>query len=564
MHISEVQKRLENSLLEIIENISKEHAAKNLPNDIDLGLGITKDYKHGDLTTNIAMRLARNLSLDSMDLASRIKEKLATSLKKHGLDKILSVDEVLRPGFINFRMSSIYLYEIISHIIKENNSFGKNNLGHGEKINIEFVSANPTGPLTVAHGRQAAVGDALSRILEFSGYAITKEYFINDVGTQIEILGKSVYSHYLTLNGVSNIFPEDGYRGEYIKEIANLLNEKYGKKLLDNNLKNIEKISRFAAENILNTIKTDLKAFQVFFDNWFSQKTLSSEVINDVLDNLKGKGYIYNKDGAVWFKSTDLDDDKDRVVVKSDGSFTYLAPDIAYHLNKYKRKFNKLIDIWGPDHHGYIPRIKASVSALGYDKESISILIVQLATIFRNGTALSMSTRKGEFITLREVLDEVGCDVTRFFFLMRKLDSHLDFDLEVAKKNSMDNPVYYIQYAHARIASIFDFGNKIAKDLKNIKLDLTLLKESEENILIRMLSRFPFIVETSARTLEPYRMIEYLNELAKAFHGFYTRHRVISEDKLQLTKARLELVNGIKIVLANGLKLLGISLPERM
>ena len=564
MHIFEVQKKLEHSLLEIIKGISKENAAKDLPKDIDTGLGIPKDYKHGDLTTNIAMRLASNFSLNSMELAAIIKERLEASLKKQGLSNILSVDEVLRPGFINFKIDPEYLNELLLNITKEKDSFGRSKLGSGQKINIEFVSANPTGPLTVAHGRQAAVGDALSQILEFSGYDVTKEYFINDVGTQIEILGKSVYSHYLTLNGVSNQFPENGYQGEYIKGIAALLNEKYGNKFLKENEKNIEKISEFAATHILGTIKSDLKAFGVSFDNWFSQRTLPPKIINDVLGKLKEKGYVYEKEGATWFKSTALGDDKDRVVIKSDGSFTYLAPDIAYHLNKYKRKFNRLIDIWGPDHHGYIPRIKASISALGYDKGSISILIVQLATIFRGGVALSMSTRKGEFITLKEVMDEVGCDVTRFFFLMRKLDSHLDFDLEVAKKNSMDNPVYYIQYAHARIASIFGFSSKLSEDLKKSSINLNLLKEPEEKLLLRMLSRFPLIIETSAKTLEPYRMIEYLNDLAKAFHSFYAKHRVVSEEEILLTRARLELVDGIKIVLANGLKLLGISLPERM
>ena len=564
MHISEVQKKLEHSLLEIIKDISRENVAKDLPKDIDAGLGIPKDYKHGDLTTNIAMRLASNFSLNSMELAAIIKEKLEKALNKQGLSNILSINEVLRPGFINFKINPEYLHELLSSITKEKDSFGRSKLGNGQKVNIEFVSANPTGPLTVAHGRQAAVGDALSKILEFSGYNVTKEYFINDIGTQIEILGKSVYSHYLTLNGVSNQFPENGYQGEYIKGIASLLNKEYGNKFLKENDKNIEKISEFAATHILNIIKCDLKEFGVSFDNWFSQRTLSSKVINDVLGKLKEKGYVYDKEGAVWFKSTALGDDKDRVVIKSDGSFTYLAPDIAYHLNKYKRKFNRLIDIWGPDHHGYIPRIKASVTALGYNKDSISILIVQLATIFRGGVALSMSTRKGEFITLKEVMDEVGCDVTRFFFLMRKLDSHLDFDLEVAKNNSMDNPVYYIQYAHARIASILEFSSKLSKDLKKSSINLAFLKEPEENLLIRMLSRFPFIVEASVRTLEPYRMIEYLNELAKAFHSFYTKHRVVSEEEALLTRARLELVNGIKIVLANGLKLLGISLPERM
>ncbi|MBL7155549.1 MAG: arginine--tRNA ligase [Candidatus Omnitrophica bacterium] len=564
MHIYQIQKNLKLALEHALKNISDKTPAKDLPVHPKIELEIPKDPKHGDLTTNVAMRLAKNFSTNSVKLAALLKEELEMFAGSNRLGRVIRKIEVSPPGFINFRLSEEYLYAFLSKISKEKDAFGRNESGSGARVNIEFVSANPTGPLTVAHGRQAAVGDALCRILEFSGYTISREYFINDVGTQVQLLGKSIFARYRSSNGIEAEFPEDGYQGEYIKRVANEFNKKYGKRFIESKPNNLRFITGFGVKYILNAIKKDLIKFGVSFDKWFSQKKLSSKTIKKVLGKLEGKGYIYKKDGATWFKSTAFGDDKDRVVIKRDGSFTYLAPDIAYHLNKYRRRFNRLIDIWGPDHHGYIPRLRASVEALGYGKNSISILIVQLARLFRGGVLLSMSTRKGEFITLKEVMDEVGCDVTRFFFLMRKLDSHLDFDLEVAKKNSLDNPVYYIQYAHARISSIFGFSRNLGDRLKRTRYTAELLKEPEELYLLRMLYQFPIVVEASASTLEPYRIVEYLNELAKVFHNFYTKHRVVSDGDLPLTKARLALVEGIKIVLANGLRLLGVSLPERM
>ena len=566
MHASQVQKKLKLAIQNALKNIPRKIPPEELPSPLKIELEIPKDYKHGDLTTNVAMRLAKNFSLSSVKLAEFIKDEFRKLFAEKELGRIVSRIEVSAPGFINFWFSREYLYNLLSQICKEKDIFGKNELGKGMKVNIEFVSANPTGPLTIAHGRQAAVGDALGRILEFSGYRVSKEYFINDVGAQVELLGKSIYSRYLSINGIGKVeFPEDGYHGEYIKEIAEEFAKKHGKKFIENKgLENLRFISQFGVKYILKTIESDLGRFGVFFDRWFSQEKLSPRRIESALDKLKAKGYVYEKDGAVWFKSTSFGDDKDRVVVKRDGAFTYLAPDIAYHLNKYRRRFHRLIDIWGPDHHGYIPRLTAAIEALGFNKDSISILIVQLATLFRNGVALSMSTRKGEFITLREVMDEVGCDVAKFFFLMRKLDSHLDFDLGLAKKNSLDNPVYYIQYAHARIASILDFSKGLKNRLKNIKYNPHFLESPEDALLLRMLCQFPLVIKASADMLEPYKVVDYLNELAKVFHNFYTKHRVVSDTDLPLTKARLTLVSGIKVVLANGLRLLGVSLPERM
>jgi len=547
-----------------IEKISGQTPPKNLPEQFKIELEVPRDGARGDLTTNVALRLAKNFSTNPVKLAGAIKNELEKPGRKRPLAGVIDKIEVIPPGFLNFWFSKSHLYGMLSNILKAKETFARAFSGKGINVNIEFVSANPTGPLTVAHGRQAAVGEALSLILEFCGYDVHREYFINDVGTQIGLLGKSIYSRYLAMNGSAGAFPEDGYHGEYIKEIAGELNREYGKKFIEAKKADLSFIAQFGAERILASIKSDLKKFGVSFDKWFSQKSLSQKAISAALKKLKSKGYVYEKDGATWFKSTSFGDDKDRVVIKSDGSFTYLAPDIAYHLDKYRRKFRRLINIWGPDHHGYIPRLKASVEALGYPAASISILIVQLATLYRGGTALSMSTRKGEFITLKEVMDEVGDDVTKFFFLMRKLDSHLDFDLEVAKKNSMDNPVYYIQYAHARIASILNFSGSIKEKLEKIELNVDLLVQPEEIRILRTLCQFPLAVEASAATLEPYRIVEYLNELAKMFHSFYAKHRVVSDSDPALTKARLALVRGIKIVLANGLRLLNVSLPERM
>ena len=563
MHRREIQTNIRLAIISAIENISKTITPRVAELPI-VEIEIPRDLKHGDLTSNAAMRLAKNFSENPLKLAGLIKEALEANIKGTMLEGVIERIEVLPPGFVNFWLNKDYLYGLLHAIYDEKNSFGRDVMGKGAAVNIEFVSANPTGPLTVAHARQAAVGDALGHILAFSGYKVTREYFINDVGNQINLLGKSIRAKYLEKLGEDSEFPEDGYMGDYIKEIAANLEKKVGRKLAAPEDKNLEKISNFGVEEILGSIKTDLESFGVKFDNWFSQKTLPKDKVENVLSALEKKGFVYEKDGARWFKSTAFGDDKDRVVVKSDGAFTYLAPDIAYHQNKFKRHYKRVIDIWGPDHHGYISRIKAAVDALGFSSKDLSVLIVQLATLSRGGAAFSMSTRKGEFITLKEVIDEVGADVARFNFLMRKLDSHLNFDLELAKKNSMDNPVYYIQYAHARISSIFSFSDSVKNELKHVKDDLSLLGTPEEILILRTMSQFPFAVASSAKTLEPYRLVEYLNELAKVFHSFYTRHRVVTESDLPLTKARLSLVGAIKIVLATGLKLLGVSLPERM
>jgi len=531
--------------------------------DYQVRLDIPKDRKNGDLTSNIAMRLTRQLKMNPMAIGQKIQESLEKHLQAEHAARFVEKIDIVKPGFINFYYSREYLFTTLRDVIDEGDNYGKGNIGRGRRVEIEFVSANPTGPLTVAHGRQAAIGDALARILTFSGYNVDEEYFINDDGRQINILGESILHHYLRFYDIDIPFPEDGYKGAYIEEIAKKIKDTHGDNLAGDYASNKDYFSSFGVTYILDLIKNDLNRFGVHFDSWYSQRTLTVEKIKGVLEGLRDKGFVYDKDGATWFKATAFGDEKDRVVIKSDGSFTYFAPDIAYHLDKYRRGFDKLINIWGPDHHGYIPRLKAAVQALGYTEDSVSILLVQLATLYRDGKVLSMSTRKGEFITLKEVMDEVGSDVTKFFFLMRKLDSHLDFDLELAKHQSADNPVFYIQYAHARIWSIMEFSSKIRKDLDAVDLDPELLKEREEVELLRLISQFPAYVEDSAVNLEPYYVIVFLNSLATAFHGFYTKHKVVTDD-IRLSKARLFLVDCIRICLVNGLKLLGVSFPRKM
>ena len=519
---------------------------------------IPTDKSHGDLSTNIAMRGARIAKISPLDLATLIKTQLDGMLPE--LQGAIERIEVKQPGFINFFIGKDYLCKVLLEIKREKHNFGRSSFGRGIKLQVEFVSANPTGPLTIAHGRQAAIGDSLANILEFLGYDVTREYYLNDEGTQMNILGNSIRVRYLELFGPAEPFPEDGYKGSYVIDIAKEFKKKHGKSHI--NTTDIKIFREFGLRWILNDIKKDLKDFGVKFNVWYSQKSLrKSGKIQKALALLKEKGYIFENENAVWFKSTVFGDDKDRVVIKSDGSMTYLAPDIAYHLEKYRRGFKKITDIWGPDHHGYIPRMKAAIRALGFQEESLSVLIVQLATLYKAGQVVSMSTRAGEFVTLREVMDDVGKDVSRFAFLMRRISSHLDFDLDLVKKESSENPVYYIQYAHARIWSILEYSKKA--HIITAKFDSKLLKELEEFELLRALRQFPLIVGLSGKAQEPYVILQYLQDLATLFHSFYNKHRVVSDD-VSLTKSRLVLVDCVRTVLANGLYLLGVSLPKKM
>ncbi len=524
-------------------------------------LEIPRENSYGDLSCNIAMKLAGRIQRSPLEIASLIVNKIKKEIGNSSIKNKIENIEIKEPGFINFFFKRGFLYGVLKKIRKERNNFGSSNIGKGRKVQIEFVSANPTGPLNVAHGRQAAVGDTLANILEFLRFKVTREYYLNDEGNQIDILGKSIRARCLELQGKPSEFPEGGYQGKYIyiiaKEIIDSLESGEFEDL------DISFFSQYGMKWILKVIRRDLKDFGVKFDNWSSQAKLrKSSKIKKTLKLLKARGFIYERDGALWLRSTDFGDDKDRVVIKSDGSFTYIAPDIAYHKDKFERGFKWIIDLWGPDHHGYIPRLKAAIRALGYKEESTSIKIVQLATLFKDRRIIPMSTRQGEYVTLRQVLDEVGKDAARFFFLMRKMDSHLDFDLALAKEESVENPVYYIQYAHARICNIFNKFAGLAA-YQTARTNLTLLKEPEEIEILRILRQFPDVVKTSGESLEPYRLIPYLLNLTTSLHKFYDTHRVISNDKA-LTQARLILIDCVRTVLANGLRLSGVSAPKKM
>jgi arginyl-tRNA synthetase len=524
----------------------------------EITLEIPKESSFGDLATNLALRLGRQARHPSKELAHIMADYMKGCLKEAPYNAVIRDINVAGAGFINFFIKEEALYYLFTKIRRERDKYGRCAAGKGVKMNIEFASANPTGPLTIAHGRQAAFGDSLANVMEFAGYSVKREYYINDEGRQINLLGASIRARYRAQIGEEGDFPPDGYKGEYITDMAAAIKKRYGAKK-----KNAPPsfFSDYGYKAIFDGIKKVLKAFGVGFDIWFSQRRLGhSGKVEKAIGLLKEKGIAYENEGALWLRSTDYGDEKDRVIIKSDGAYTYFGPDIAYHIDKYRRGFNKLIDIWGPDHHGYIPRIKAAIEGLGYEKGSLSPLIVQLVTLYRGKTPVPMSTRAGSFVTLAEVVAEIGKDAARFFFLRRRKESHLDFDLELAKEHTPNNPVFYIQYAYARICSI---EKKEAAEARRAKADPNLIKSDEELKMLRILRQFPFIIRSSAEGLEPYRLIPYLEDLAKSFHSFYNKHRVVSEDAA-LTAARMQLVECVKITIANGLRLLGVSAPKQM
>ncbi len=558
-----MKKTIREEVSEAIEKVCREIVDGPLPPII-----IEKPRRkgHGDLATNIAMLLAKRVGEKPNELAQRITDGLMRLSDFY--PTVCEKLEIAPPGFINIFLAPAVLCEQLKLLLRLGDSYGATDTRKKERVQLEFVSANPTGPLTVAHGRQAAVGDSLARILEKSGRDASREYYLNDRGKQIRLLGISTWQRYRELFGKKASIPDDGYRGDYVKEIAKKIMENDGDKWLHaGEEEGILFFADFSADRIKKVILKDLEDFRVHFDHLTSEREFSeSGKIDSCMDYLRGKDYIYEKDGAVWFSSSSLGDDRDRVLIKSDGEKTYFAPDIAYHRDKFEQGFDRVIDLWGPDHHGYIKRMKAAVKALGYDESQFKPIIVQLTTLYRGQQKLSMSTRAGEFIALKEVVDEVGVDAARYFFARMKLDSHLNFDLELAKERSSDNPVYYVQYVHARICSIF---KKLPEKKTGFKpppmteAPVELLREAEELTLIKLLSDFPPTVEKSADNLEPHRICNYLEELAAAFHQCYTKHTVIS-DVDSLTAARLALAEGVRVVIRNGLQLLGVSAPETM
>jgi arginyl-tRNA synthetase len=520
-----------------------------------------KNEAQGDYSTNIAMKIAKIQKM----VPRKIAEVIVSSIEDP--EKILEKCEIAGPGFINFFIRNESWYPFLMDIHEKGKIYGSSNIGLGKKLQVEFVSANPTGPLHVGHGRGAAVGDSVANILSFCGYDVQREYYINDSGRQIRTLGLSVFLRYQELFGEQVAFPEDCYQGDYIRDIARALQKNYDRELLDQKKEEaIDRCAKYAAEIILDGIKTDLIDFRVTFDKWYSEQSLfDSKKVDTIISEFKEKKIIYEKDGANWFKTSDYGDEKDRVVIRENGLTTYFAADIAYHKEKFLRGFQRVIDVWGADHHGYIERIAASVEASGYNRDQFHVILVQLVNLLRGGEPVAMSTRSGEFVTLKEVVDEVGSDAARFIFLTRHYESPLDFDLELAAKKTNENPVYYVQYVHARISSI---GRKASEEKKINIMDwdenvIHLLQEPEEIQLIQQMVRYPETVISSAKMLEPHRITFYLMNLASSFHAYYNKHKVLSENQ-DLTKARLYLIVAVKTVIQNGLALLGVSAPDKM
>jgi len=555
---------MKDKIVELIEKAVNSCVEKKLLDAVNLPhieVEVPANSDHGDYASNIAMILASGAKQNPRKIAQIIQENLADQ------ENIIDRTQIAGPGFLNIFLKDSIWRNTIQNIEEKKEYFGCSSLGNGKKVQVEFVSANPTGPLHIGHARGAVVGDVITNLLTAVGYAVDKEYYINDAGNQMNNLGKSVLLRYRELLGEKIEFPETCYRGEYIKDIAADVIKKEGNVYLKaDEGKTISYLTDIAGQSILKEIKDDLRDFGVTFDYYFSEKELyKNDGVVNLLESLRKKNFVYSDGETLWFKTTDFGDEKDRVVIRKNGEPTYFAADIAYHQNKFSRGYEMIIDIWGADHHGYMPRLWAGIQALGYAKEALKIILVQLVNLLRGGAPVAMSTRSGEFVTLREVLDEVGKDAARYNFLMRRSDSHLDFDLEIAKKQSNENPVFYVQYAHARICSIIRMAQQdhgIVLPLYN-DINPALLNQPEEMALIKLMARYPEVIEGAAKSLEPHRVTFYLNDLASVFHGYYNKNKVISDNR-ELTAARLFLIKSISIVLGNALKILGVNAPEKM
>ena len=565
--------------------------ASQIPSALDINIQVTpaKEASQGDFASNIALTLAKPVGTAPRELAAAIVERLP---QHDAIDRV----EIAGPGFINFFVTSATSHAVLQRIREQGDRFGASELGHGQKVQVEFVSANPTGPLHVGHGRGAAFGATLANLLAFTGYEVQKEYYVNDAGRQMHILGTSVWLRYLELCGETIAFPSNGYRGDYVWDIAATLHRENGaayqrpaaqvfanviadapegdkEKHIDDLIDNAHqllgeqdygRVYDLALTTLVDVIRVDLEAFGVVFDRWFSERSLADEgLIDQAIQRLQDNGHLYREGGALWFRSTDFGDEKDRVVQRDNGQTTYFASDIAYHMNKFDRGFDRVINIWGADHHGYICRVKASLQALGYAPDDLEIQLVQFANLFEQGEKISMSTRSGEFVTLRQLREDVGLDAARFFYVMRKAEQHMDFDLDLAREQSSDNPVYYLQYAHARICSVQrQCAEKgIVADLGGARLQR--LDNAHEQALIKQLSLFPERVEVAAARREPHQVVNYLRELANLFHSWYNAHQFIVDDA-ELRDARIVLALATGQVMRNGLGLMGVSAPEKM
>jgi arginyl-tRNA synthetase len=552
--VEEVQSKLKDEIKAAVINAGLATEAE-IPNVI---LEVPKEKSHGDYSTNMAMQLARV----AKKAPRMIAEELIKSFDKTkaSIDKI----EIAGPGFINFYMDNSYLTNLIPTVLKAGEKYGETTVGNNTKIQVEFVSANPTGDLHLGHARGAAVGDSLSNILAKAGYDVSREYYINDAGNQINNLALSVEARYFQALGLEKDMPEDGYHGEDIIGIGKRLAEEFGDKYVHvDEAERFDVFREYGLKYEMEKLKKDLEDFRVSFDVWFSETSLyHNGKIDNALQALRDNGYIYKKDGATWFRSTDLGDDKDRVLIKQDGSYTYLTPDIAYHKDKLERGFEKLINIWGADHHGYIPRMKAAIQALGY-QDALEVEIIQLVHLYKNGEKMKMSKRTGKAVTMRDLVEEVGLDGVRYFFAMRSADTHMDFDLDLAVSQSNENPVYYAQYAHARISSILRQGEEqyISFD-ENI--DLTQISAEKEIEVLKKIGEFPLAVSEAAEKRMPHRITNYIFELASSFHSFYNAEKVLDVENTERTKARLALIKAVQITLKNALSLIGVSAPEKM
>ncbi|MDT8310497.1 MAG: arginine--tRNA ligase [Methylophaga sp.] len=567
---------------------------QQLPADIDASINIerSKDKAHGDFACNIAMVLAKPAKMNPRQIATLIVENLPA-------DAVLAKAEIAGPGFINLFLTESAKQQVVAEVLNEAGRYGLSDVGAGKKVQVEFVSANPTGPLHVGHGRGAAYGSVVSSLLKAAGFDVHREYYVNDAGRQMDILATSVWLRYLELLGETITFPSNGYRGDYIRDIAAELKQNYDRDFLHPAAEvfagvpadepqggdkeahidglteqakkclgkiNYRTVFDTGLNAILGDIREDLAQFGAEYDEWFSERSLvESGVVDKAIESLKAANMLYQENGAWWFKSTEFGDEKDRVVVRDNGQATYFASDIAYHLHKYQRGFDHIIDIWGADHHGYIPRVKAAVQAMQQDINKLKVLLVQFAVLYRGSEKVGMSTRSGEFVTLRELREEVGNDAARFFYVLRSADQHMDFDLELAKSQSNDNPVYYVQYAHARVCSVF---NQLAE--RNIDWDqatglknMPLLDTEHEQTLLTMLARYPEVMELAALNYTPHLLAHYLMELARDFHTYYNAYQFISDDLL-ITQTRLTLIAAVRQVIANGLGLMGVTAPQSM
>ncbi|MDC0910385.1 arginine--tRNA ligase [Candidatus Pseudothioglobus singularis] len=579
--------QLQDLLKKCIQDLINEGLINEMPPKVRLDH--TKDKSHGDYATNIALMLAKQAKTSPLELAKIIVNQLedASFIKK---------TEIAGPGFINFFLSDASSTSIVSEIIELGEMYGKSEIGKGQSILLEYVSANPTGPLHVGHGRGAAYGATVSNLLRNIGFKVDNEYYVNDAGRQMDILTVSIFLRYLSLCGEQIRFPDNGYQGQYINDIADSIVVESGESfkqsadiVFENICKdgieggdkeshidelivrakdllgdNFQTIFQVGIESILGGIKDDLADFGVRFEKWFSEQSLiDSGLSESCITRLKDSGHIYKKDGALWFKTTNYGDEKDRVVVRDNGNHTYFASDIAYHLEKLERGYDKIINVWGADHHGYIPRVKASIGALGHNPDKLEILLVQFANLYRGGQKVQMSTRSGSFVTLEDLRKEVGNDAARFFYILRKSEQHMDFDLDLAKSKTNENPVFYIQYAHARICSVFRQANEKGFESNLEDANLSLLTEEVEKNILRELSRYKSVIESAAIQYEPHQLAYYLRDLATQFHSYYNACTFILEDQ-DLTQARLSLIHAAKQILRNGLSILGVGAPESM